>query len=107
MKTSNTNSLKILLIGDINKAFLDTGVLGKLPCKVYANIVSGIEAARNNSFAAIAIVMSGLSSKLDSVLKTLRRENCDARIVLLAQMYEEPLAIQLVESIYNGTRMII
>ena len=105
MKTSNTNSRNILLIGDINKAFLDTGVLRKLPCKVYANIVGGIEAARNNSFAAIAIVMSGLSSKLDSALKTLKQENYDARIVLLAQMYEEPLAIQLVESIYDGTNI--
>jgi len=105
MKTSNTNARKILLIGDISKAFLDTGVLRKLPCEVHANIVGGIEAARKNSYAAVAIVMSGLSPKLNSALKTLKQENCDARIVLLAQMYEEPLAIQFVGSIYNGTNI--
>jgi len=52
-------------------------------------------------FAAIAIVMSGISARLSSDLKALR-DNCDAKIILLAQMYEEPIAIHLVNSAYNG-----
>jgi PleD family two-component response regulator len=43
-----------------------------------------------------------MSAKLSSALKVLR-DNCDAKIILLAQMYEEPIAIRLVGTAYNGT----
>jgi len=46
--------------------------------------------------------MFGMSAKLGSALKVLR-DNCDAKIILLAQMYEEPIAIRLVGTAYNGT----
>lgn len=93
---------KILLIGDISKAFLDAGAMGELPCEVHTNMLDAIEAATRNSFSAIAVVMSGLPSNLSSALKALRQSNCDAKIILLAQMYEEPAAIQLVGSAASG-----
>jgi diguanylate cyclase (GGDEF)-like protein len=62
-----------------------------------------IDAAAKNSFAAIAVVMSGTSAELNSALKALREVNSDAKIILLAQMYEEPEAMQLVGSAFNGT----
>jgi diguanylate cyclase (GGDEF)-like protein len=102
MEVSDTNTRKILLIGDIGRAFLDTDAVRELSCEVCANMPDAINAAAKNSFRAIAVVMSGLSSKLSSSLRALRQENCDARIVLLAQMYEEPLAMQLVGSVSNG-----
>ncbi|MHC4658967.1 MAG: diguanylate cyclase [Planctomycetota bacterium] len=102
MRASNTNIRKILLIGDISRAFSDADAVCKLPCEVYANMPDGIDAAAKDSFEAIGVVMSGLSSKLNSALQTLRQESCEARIVLLAQMYEEPLAMQLVGSASNG-----
>jgi diguanylate cyclase (GGDEF)-like protein len=46
--------------------------------------------------------MTGTSEKLSSALRALR-ESSDARIILLAQMYEEPIAIRLVGSACNGT----
>jgi len=94
---SDSDGRKILLIGDVSRAFLDAEAVRELPCEVYTNMPDAIEAAAKNSFAAVAIVMSGLSAKLSSALKRLR-DNCDAKIVLLAQMWEEPVAMQLVRS---------
>jgi len=96
--SSDADTRKILLIGDIGRAFLDADTISKLPCEVYADILDAIDAAAKNSFSAIAVVMSGMSAKLSSALRRLRQENCDAKIVLLAQMYEEPIAMQLVDS---------
>jgi len=109
--SSDTNSRRILLIGDISRAFLDAdapaALLRKakqqgLPCEIQTNMPDAIEMAAKNSFAAIAVVMFGMSGKLSSALKRLRETNRDARIILLAQMYEEPLAMQLVGSASNG-----
>jgi GGDEF domain-containing protein len=95
---------KILLIGDASKAFLDARAIPEKNCEVCSNMPDAIDAAAKNNFAAIAVVMSGTSSKLGPGLKELRNV-CNARIVLLAQMYEEPIAIQLVGSTYNGTSL--
>ena len=72
--SSDADGLKILLIGDIGRAFLDADAISKLPCEVYANTLDAIDAAAKNSFAAIAVVMSGSSAKLSSSLRRLRQE---------------------------------
>ena len=102
---------KILLVGNVGKAFLDANAATETRSEVCADMPEAIDiATRKNElghpadFAAIAIVMSGISAKLSSDLKALR-DNCDAKIILLAQMYEEPIAIHLVNSIYNGTSL--
>ena len=101
--SSNRETRKILLVGDITKAFLDAGSVTNKRYEVYANMLDAIDAAAKNNFAAIVVVMSGISAKLSSALKTLRKVNSEARIILLAQMYEEPIAVRLVGSAYNGT----
>jgi GGDEF domain-containing protein len=109
-----SDGLRILLIGDINGAFSDadapTALLRKakqwgLACEIQTNMPDAIEAAAKNMFAAIAVVMSGMSAKLASALKALREVNCIAKIILLAQVYEEPAAMQLVGSACNGTTL--
>jgi len=95
---------KILLVGDVGKAFLDAGAITQKHCVVCTNMLDAIDAAAKNDFAGIGIVMFGASAKLSSALKALR-DNCNSKIVLLAQMYEEPIAIRLVGSTYNGTSM--
>ena len=95
---------KILLVGDVNKAFLNVnGDIGA-NCDLCASIPEAIEAAAGNDYDAITVVMHGISNRLGSALKKLR-QSCDSRIVLLAQMYEEPIAIQLVSSRHNGTTL--
>jgi diguanylate cyclase (GGDEF)-like protein len=101
---SDSDARKILLIGDVSRAFLDAEAVGELPCEVYANVSDAIEAASKNSFAAVAIVMSGLSSKLSLALKALREVSAGAKIVLLAKMWEEPIAMQLVGASSNRAR---
>jgi diguanylate cyclase (GGDEF)-like protein len=92
---------KILLIGDIGRAFLDANAATETHSEICADIQQALEIVARKNFAAIAVVMSGISAKLSSDLKALR-DNSDAKIVLLAQMYEEPIAIHLVNSVYNG-----
>jgi len=100
--SSNRNNRKILLVGDIDKAFLDVGDIAEERYELCDNMLDAVNSAANNDFAAIGIVMAGTSSKLSSALRALRGSS-DAKIILLAQMYEEPIAIQLVGSACNGT----
>ncbi|TKJ35739.1 MAG: hypothetical protein CEE38_14125 [Planctomycetes bacterium B3_Pla] len=95
---------KILLVGDVGKAFLDTDAVADKRCEVCTNAAQAVDAAAKHNFAVITVVISGFPAKLSSVLKALR-DASDAKIVLLAQMYEEPIAIRLVGSTHNGTRL--
>jgi PleD family two-component response regulator len=100
----NGGPRKILLVGDVSKAFLDVGAIRDKGFTFCANLSDAIDAAAEARFAAVAVVISGFSLKLTSALEALRRRS-DARIVLLAQMYEEPIALQLVSSAHNGAAL--
>lgn len=104
---SDSDAPNVLLIGDVSRALLDPEAVKELPCQVTTNMPDAIEAASKNSFAAVAIVMSGLSSKLSLALKALREVNAGVKIVLLAQMCEEPVAIQLVRSAYSHAGAVV
>jgi PleD family two-component response regulator len=96
---------KILLVGDISKAFLDTRTITEMHCEVCTSMLDAIDAAAKSNFKGIGVVMSGASTKLNSALRILRK-HCDAKIILLAQMYEEPIAIRLIGSSHNGKRIV-
>ncbi|MDD5327983.1 MAG: GGDEF domain-containing protein [Phycisphaerae bacterium] len=96
---------KILLIGDVNNIFLDADAIRRLPCEIRADMPDAIELAGENSFSAIAVMMSAAPAKLASILKSLRQANCNAKIILLAQVYEEPAAMEMVSSACNGTTL--
>ncbi len=102
---SNSDTRKILLIGDIETAFTNADVVRTLGCFVCANILDGIEEAAGAKFWGIGIVMSGISSGLASALKALRQTNNTAKIILLAEMYQEPAAKQLAAISSNGTSL--
>ena len=88
---------RVLLIGDISKALLDAACVDRYPCEVRTNILEGIDAAARGRFAAVGVVMEGATHQLGPALKALR-EGTKARILLLAQMHEEPIARRLVET---------
>ena len=93
---------RILLIGNVNGAFsasFDIRELGWVKCE---NIVDGIAAAGDEKFDIIGIIVSSFGTRLRSSLRTLRRVSRGAKIILLAQMYEEPLALQLMQWSSNG-----
>ncbi len=93
---------RVLLIGDVNGAFSAPGNIRELGWRQYEDIIEGIAAAGNEKFDLIGIIVSSFSTKLRSSLSTLRRVSGEARIILLAQMYEEPLALQLVRWSSDG-----
>ena len=88
---------KVLLVGDIRKAFLDAESVGRYPCDVKANLLEAIEAAAACDYDAVGVVMNGLLGQLSPALRALRRAT-KAPIVLLAQMVDEPIARRLVQS---------
>jgi diguanylate cyclase (GGDEF)-like protein len=111
---TGADSRKILLIGDINGVFSDADASTTLlrfakqwgsACEMQANMSDAIKTAAKNKFTAIAVVMSGVSIRLSSALKALRDANSNAKIILLAQAYEEPVAMQLVNSAFNGAAL--
>jgi diguanylate cyclase (GGDEF)-like protein len=93
--SSDNKMPKILLVGDVTKAFLDAADVPNI-CQVCANLADGVAAATKDDFAVIGLVMSGTSGALGSALKALREATRDARIILLAQMWQEPAALELV-----------
>jgi len=100
----DTDTFRILLVGDVNQVFLDADAVARNHYEVCSTMPDAIDAAAKNSFSAVGVVITGSAGKLGSALKSLR-ENCDARIILLAQMYEEPIAVQLVGTTFNGTSL--
>jgi diguanylate cyclase (GGDEF)-like protein len=86
---------KVLLVGDVSKAFFDADAVGRYPCEVRHNALDAIDAAVRGGFGLVGVVMNGASGRLSAVLRALRK-GTSARIVLLAQMYDEPIARRLV-----------
>lgn len=103
--SGNSAGEKILLIGDIGKAFLDSASLSRYGCQVRSNVLDGIDMASSDRFDVIGVVMAGFTGSLQSALKALREANSEAKIILLAQMFEEPSAIEIVGAGCNGKAM--
>lgn len=106
MAVSKKEEKKILLVGDAKKAFystsfVDHGSLLDFQVVVMPSLADTIGAAVLQKCAVIAIVISGNIVKLKSGIKAIRN-TCDSRIVLLAQISEEPMAVRLVNSVYNS-----
>ncbi len=102
---SNQFEHNILLAGDISKAFLNVDAFENIHCETCNQLSDAIDTITGNNFDVIAIVMSGFSNKLSPALKILR-DRSKSKIVLLAQMYEEPIAIRFTNSIYNNMPLI-
>lgn len=99
-----SNQGKILLVGDVKRAFLNVNALNGSRYEVCADTDDAVNAAENNNFAAIAVVLSGISTKLYATLKNLR-DRSGTKIILMAQMYEEPTAIRIINSADNGAKL--
>ncbi len=93
--TSKIGEGQILLIGNSAAAISGAHAPDKLPIRVCARMPDGIEAAVKNPFAAIAVVMADAATNLRDGLVMLRKST-GAKILLLARMYEEPRAMELV-----------
>jgi GGDEF domain-containing protein len=93
--SSGERAVKVLLVGDLRKAFLDTEPANACDCDVRPGLLEAVEAAARTRYDAIGIVMDGSAGRLANALRAIRK--CTpASILLLARMYEEPLALSLV-----------
>jgi len=97
---------KVLLVGDVDKAFNGSSFIDYISSMNYelvtmSSLADAIGAAVLKDCAAIAIVITGNVVRLESGIKAVRN-TCNSRIVLLAQMYEEPIAVRLAGLTYNG-----
>ncbi len=97
-----TEGHKILLVGAVERAFSSPVELSALPVEIRRDIADAIDTATREKFSVIAVVISGLSARLETILKTLNQIGSGAKIVLLAQMYEEPIAKRLTGISPNG-----
>lgn len=70
-----------------------------------SSLADAIGAAVLKDCAVIAIVISGNVVRLESGIKAVRNTS-NSRIVLLAQMYEEPIAARLAGLTYNGKSLV-
>ena len=94
--------IRILLIGDIERAFFDPDILRNTPnCEVYPSISDAVKAAGERQFDLVCVVMFGSNLKLSSAVNSLRAHH-DGKIILLSQMYEEPIAKSLIGIGRNG-----
>ncbi len=92
---TNTEAREVLLIGDLSAVVSGAFSPEKLPIQVCNGFAEAVETALEKSFTAILVVMSDVSAGLRNRLAVLRK-NTGAKILLLARMHEEPLAIELV-----------
>jgi len=100
------NGSEILLVGDIRAVALDANIVEKLPCRFCADIDQAVGLAAESRFAVICLVMSSLPAKVTANLEALRRSGDKVKIYLLAQMYEEPIALELLGCGVNGNKLV-
>ena len=91
----------ILIVGNIDNAVINTHCLNDLRVNQCKSMLDATSLASKKSYTKIFIVMSGLGKNLDNALLTLRQKCKDTKIILLAEMYEEPLAMRLIRSARN------
>lgn len=95
VRTSGGDIPSILLVGNASDAFEDLAKLSRLGYRHCESLLDAITLVSRESFKKIYIVMSNFPGQLESTLGPLRQASLDARIILLAQMHEEPKAIEM------------
>ncbi len=99
---SDDYTKRIVLTGDIEKAFSDVEAVRRLGCRIYGNILDAIEAAASRDVSAVIVIIPGVTARLKQALRAIRELNSQTKIILLAQTYQEPGAMALVKSTFNG-----
>lgn len=95
--------MKILLVGDIENAFLDTPNFQEISCRVCDGICEAVELAAEEKYDVIAVVIPAQQSGFIAALQALRKKNKKAGIILLSQMHQEPLAIDITQT-FSGSK---
>ena len=89
---------RFLLIGDAMEAFADIAGATELDMHRCESIVDAVNIAAHEKFDSILIVMSSFNGTIESSLANIRKASPVSKIFLLAKMYEEPVAREMVRS---------
>jgi diguanylate cyclase (GGDEF)-like protein len=92
--TASSFTAQVLIVGDAADAFASSDISSNPDFRICNNMLDAITLSSEESFHAIFVLMSSFAGKLQSSLRTLRRVST-SDIYLLAQMHEEPLAMDL------------
>lgn len=91
----------VLLVGNITDQVTDTKKVAELGFRECEDMAGAITLAGAEKFERIFVVMSSFGPRLGSALGRLRQASPDSAIILLAGMYEEPIARRLIRSPRN------
>ncbi len=86
---------KILVIGQMQNSLRGQAGREIIPIDHASDLLDGIARAATEHYDAIVVVMSGFCGKLVSAVQALKQASPESGIFLAAQMYEEPLARQI------------
>ncbi len=88
----------VLLVGDAGEAIADPQQMAELGFCACEDMNKAATLAAQAGFERIFVVMSSFGPHLEPALRTLRYASPDSAIILLARMYEEPMARRLMRS---------
>ncbi|MDP2932743.1 MAG: diguanylate cyclase, partial [bacterium] len=97
---------EILLIGRGDKTIVDTSGCAGIQFRSSQNIPDAVSIAAANQFDAIVIMPDSFDKNLPSAIKNLRQTNPKSKIFLLAQMWQEPLAAEMMAQSSNGAKLL-
>jgi diguanylate cyclase (GGDEF)-like protein len=96
---------KVLFVGDIDRCFNDSNALKQLDCEVQTDFSDAVNAAAKGIYSTIAIAVCDSSAKMTSLLKVIKAVSPGSRKILLAQMYQEPLALRMIRTVFEGSAL--
>ena len=98
MQFETDNKFDALLVGDVSQVFWDKSDIEGLNIQKCADVMDAITTAGEKNFDTIYVVISSLNGNLESAVNTLGTISKKSRLVLLAQMYEEPIARKMLRT---------
>lgn len=94
---------KVLLVADVSAAVFGARS-GQLPCRMCDNIFDAVQILEKENFTDVVIQMSKIADDAVSAIRAVRKIKPNVHIDLLAEMAEEPVALNLVQG-QNGRRV--
>ncbi len=101
MVSTSDKNLSLLIVGEPDGS-LPAGILQRPGLVICRQAEDAIRLAAAGPFSAIAVVLSCYPDNAVQLLRDLHSVAASARLLLLAQMYEEPRAMELMRSCRNG-----
>jgi diguanylate cyclase (GGDEF)-like protein len=100
---TGTSEKPILVIGDGQAVFLDADGIDARQVEVCADVSDAVQSAGTRQWALIAVEVRGQAGRLATVLKDLK-ETSRAKVILLARIWEEPIAMRWTAGSEQGVR---